>query len=230
LLLGTGPIVDPGFNGKLFIPLHNLTSNRYVIKKNAQLISVEFTKLSKNDEWKSIHKSIQKELDSLDFSDVPYIPTGIDANRQINVYIEKALQKDDAFCKDPKNEIIVNSSMQSLKKDTAEAIKRINESLSQISPLKKEIDESLKRTEHRMTSLQTFSILTIIGMMISIISLFIAAGWYFSKATELADATQQIQEQRIQYDKDKVDYLDRIQELEDDIKSLHDELSNINKN
>jgi deoxycytidine triphosphate deaminase len=52
LLLGTGPIVDPGFEGNLFIPLHNLTSNFYVIKKEAEIISVEFTKLNIKDNWK----------------------------------------------------------------------------------------------------------------------------------------------------------------------------------
>jgi deoxycytidine triphosphate deaminase len=29
LLLGTGPIVDPGFEGRLLIPLHNLTAHDY---------------------------------------------------------------------------------------------------------------------------------------------------------------------------------------------------------
>src|SRR5260370_27852024 len=29
ILLGTGPLVDPGFQGKLSIPLHNLTTNDY---------------------------------------------------------------------------------------------------------------------------------------------------------------------------------------------------------
>ena len=29
ILLGTGPLVDPGFEGRLSIPLHNLTTNTY---------------------------------------------------------------------------------------------------------------------------------------------------------------------------------------------------------
>jgi len=53
VLLGTGPIVDPGFEGSLFIPLHNLTGNKYIIKKGAPLIRVEFTKLSTHTEWKA---------------------------------------------------------------------------------------------------------------------------------------------------------------------------------
>lgn len=44
LLLGTGPLVDPGFWGKLCIPLHNLTDQDYVIPKAEGLIWLEFTK------------------------------------------------------------------------------------------------------------------------------------------------------------------------------------------
>ncbi len=46
LLLGTGPLVDPGFEGKINIPLHNLTSNEYVFHYNEELIWIEFTKTS----------------------------------------------------------------------------------------------------------------------------------------------------------------------------------------
>ncbi len=44
LLLGTGPLVDPGFWGKLCIPLHNLTDQSYEIPKTEGLIWLEFTK------------------------------------------------------------------------------------------------------------------------------------------------------------------------------------------
>lgn len=43
LLLGTGPLVDPGFWGKLCIPIHNLTSEDYRIPKDEGLIWLEFT-------------------------------------------------------------------------------------------------------------------------------------------------------------------------------------------
>lgn len=46
LLLGTGPLVDPGYWGKLCIPLHNLTDRDYWIPKEQGLIWVEFTKTS----------------------------------------------------------------------------------------------------------------------------------------------------------------------------------------
>jgi deoxycytidine triphosphate deaminase len=46
LLLGTGPLVDPGFSGDLLIPLHNLTSDAYEIDGDEGLIWIEFTKTS----------------------------------------------------------------------------------------------------------------------------------------------------------------------------------------
>lgn len=48
LLLGTGPLVDPGFVGRLHIPLHNLTVEDYSFRAGDGLIWVEFTKLSRN--------------------------------------------------------------------------------------------------------------------------------------------------------------------------------------
>ena len=44
LLLGTGPLVDPGFEGRLLIPLHNLTASAYAMDLSEALIWIEFTK------------------------------------------------------------------------------------------------------------------------------------------------------------------------------------------
>lgn len=46
LLLGTGPLVDPGFEGRLLIPLHNLTNQEVVLHADDMLMWVEVTKLS----------------------------------------------------------------------------------------------------------------------------------------------------------------------------------------
>lgn len=46
LLLGTGPLLDPGFKGYPMIPVHNLTENEYEIEVGEEFINVEFTKLS----------------------------------------------------------------------------------------------------------------------------------------------------------------------------------------
>jgi deoxycytidine triphosphate deaminase len=46
LLLGTGPLVDPGFEGNLLIPLHNLTTSPLPLSKGMSFIWVEVTKVS----------------------------------------------------------------------------------------------------------------------------------------------------------------------------------------
>ncbi|MDA8259361.1 MAG: hypothetical protein M0Z99_27610 [Betaproteobacteria bacterium] len=51
LLLGTGPLIDPGYKGRLLIPLHNLTSLNYTLIGGDGLIWVEFTKLSPHPLW-----------------------------------------------------------------------------------------------------------------------------------------------------------------------------------
>lgn len=60
ILLGTGPLVDPGFDGKISIPLHNLTTNDYIFKGGEGLIWMEFTKLSDSNTWDKEDKAIQR--------------------------------------------------------------------------------------------------------------------------------------------------------------------------
>lgn len=58
LLLGTGPLVDPGFEGNLLIPLHNLTNQEVVLHADDMLIWVEVTKLSP-DQTDALHPAHQ---------------------------------------------------------------------------------------------------------------------------------------------------------------------------
>jgi deoxycytidine triphosphate deaminase len=51
LLVGTGPLVDPSFIGRISVPLHNLTYNNYTIKQGEPIAWMEFTKLSPNKRW-----------------------------------------------------------------------------------------------------------------------------------------------------------------------------------
>ncbi len=51
LLAGTGPLVDPGFDSELYVPLHNLASVEYFLRPREPLIWMEFTKVSPNPIW-----------------------------------------------------------------------------------------------------------------------------------------------------------------------------------
>lgn len=51
LLVGTGPLIDPGFTGRISLPIHNLTESDYELVGGEGIIWVEFTKLSSNALW-----------------------------------------------------------------------------------------------------------------------------------------------------------------------------------
>lgn len=67
ILLGTGPLIDPGFGGQILIPLHNLTDNNYKLNGGEGIIWVEFTKVSKNDYWISNGEDIERPSDLVAF-------------------------------------------------------------------------------------------------------------------------------------------------------------------
>jgi deoxycytidine triphosphate deaminase len=89
ILLGTGPLVDPGFEGKLLVPLHNLTNNDYTIKGGEGFIWVEFTKISKFKQWTAGAQELNRSGKYIPFPDrKKYL-------RPENL-IEKALQGQDS--------------------------------------------------------------------------------------------------------------------------------------
>ena len=87
ILLGTGPLVDPGFSGNLLIPLHNLTDNNYKLKGGEGLIWVEFTKISKNDDPKFPYN---KDLDD---PDLYFIKSGVTEVGGVQSAFQGALEK-----------------------------------------------------------------------------------------------------------------------------------------
>ncbi len=61
ILLGTGPLIDPGFTGKMSVPLHNLTINDYTLVGGEDLIWMEFTKISDHKRWHGTEPSATQE-------------------------------------------------------------------------------------------------------------------------------------------------------------------------
>ncbi len=85
LLVGTGPLVDPGFVGKLSLPLHNLTANEYVLKGGDSIIWMEFTKVSANEIWHAPTDSVTRSGSYRGF------PARKKNLTEIDDYIEKAV-------------------------------------------------------------------------------------------------------------------------------------------
>jgi len=188
LLLGTGPIVDPGFVGKINIPLHNFTTNEYVIKKGAELISIEFTKLSIKADWKLSTASIlYRTVKALDYTSLPaHIQKNIPPNRSIFDYIKKALQGNDKFYKSPKEEIRVSSSMH----ETREDVQKIKED---VANNEKKVSEALGEAKKRDRFLTQLSVISIIALLLTSVSL----GWtsfnYLNNNNKLSSAVEQIE-------------------------------------
>lgn len=188
LLLGTGPVVDPDFVGRINIPLHNFTTNEYVIKKGATLISIEFTKLSINRGWKLHEKSkLYRTVNAFDFKSIPVnIQKNIPPNRNLFDYIKKALQENDKFYKNPKEEIRISSSMHETREDVEQLKREFEEKEEEV---KKTLDEAKKRDRF----LTQLSVISIIALLITTISL----GWtsfnYFTNNNRLSLAIEQIE-------------------------------------
>jgi deoxycytidine triphosphate deaminase len=86
LLLGTGPLVDPGFEGKIYIPLHNLTSNPYKFKHMEDLIWIEFTKTTPITAPTSPRRPVDAEKRIGKYKEFP----DDKKNKDLDYYIEKA--------------------------------------------------------------------------------------------------------------------------------------------
>jgi len=143
LLLGTGPLVDPGFVGKLSIPLHNLTVNRYSFKKGDGLIQLEFTKLSKYEKWE--YKNIPEEDKVSGF----YIENEIDSDRKVDEYIEKALRG--------------HSSVNSVRSSIPDAIEEG----------RKNVEEAKISAEKAEKTVRNFTLVGAIGIVIALLTAII---------------------------------------------------------
>ena len=180
LLLGTGPIIDPGYKGKIYIPLHNLTNNTYLIKRGADLISVEFTKIDRDNLWQlSLDSELSLMVNQLDFTSLSQYKPEIPENRPIEHYICQALQGSEGFYK--KEKIIVLSSMAGLEKKVDVSIKTAAEKMRMV-------DKKIENYQKRERVLTVLSIISIIALLLTAVGIFITAGWYFKSAQAVNEA------------------------------------------
>ncbi len=218
LLLGTGPLVDPGFQGRLSIPLHNLTTNTYVFKYNDPLIQVEFTKLSKNLEWNV------KERDKKGINIPVYKRNPIKPGRTVDYYVARSLEGSD-------NTYVRSSIPEQLEK-AKKAIEEIRadnhvfkeESKTSIDSMGQEVSNSQKHTALvNMVALVT-TVVSAVGMAVTVIGAF-----HDITITN----TQRMDELRIEYESKyqalEDDYKDQVGMLQEDIRRLEDELSNLSE-
>lgn len=114
ILLGTGPIVDPGFCGYLNIPLHNLTNNDYYFNYNDSFIEMEFTKISPHNDWLKDSVKLQKQQGKYKY----WKNSSSTSQRDINYYLYKANSGRSISSSLPALNEKVKESIDEMKKET----------------------------------------------------------------------------------------------------------------
>lgn len=174
LLLGTGPIVDPGFEGRLYIPLHNLTSNEYRVKKGAPLITLEFTKIGRNysdSPWP------ETERNSFDFTAIYHQPEEIKPQRGFDAYLLKALTGNELF-RTTKDNLCVGSSI-------PEKIKSAEASAQAAKESAEESERSLTRARNFLFGI---GIAGIIALLVAIAALWVSIAGFINDTNGRIDS------------------------------------------
>lgn len=222
LLLGTGPLVDPGFNGKLFIPLHNLTSNTYRFKYGDTLITMEFTKLSGNDEWENL-KNVVDHSETYKREDIP-------ESRDVQVYIDKALANDrlDSVVSSIPN-ALYNSKVQveEAKKQVLDSADKVNQAQKEAEKIREqariEIEKVREKTQKDTENIRKWTSVTSIASIGLIATLIISSiGFAFNSYNKANERYDEIKQQYIDM---KVLYESSIDDLNKKIEQLQIELS-----
>jgi len=160
ILLGTGPLVDPGFEGKLLIPLHNLTNNEYILKGGEGFMWAEFTKISEIKHW-------SKGMQDLDRYG-KYVPFP-DRKKYLKPenYIEKALEGQDS---------------DSIRSSIPESMMKAEDSAKEASNSAKEASESAKNSKKEVSNIKEtwqrrltlYGGLSLLAVVISLVLLYIS--------------------------------------------------------
>jgi deoxycytidine triphosphate deaminase len=222
LLVGTGPLVDPGFKGKLHLPLHNLTANEYTLKGGDAIIWMEFTKLSTNTIWENNDKERQREGSFRGFQERKNKLTTIDD------YIEKAVGRDRK---------VISSIPYAIEKSQRNAIeaKQISQESKVIAETAKSTVENMKETlrdeffaiklnsaEFEKTLVNRVGIISFIFALAFILPSFTLSVTAIYNFLSTRDDVKVLKEKSVPaLDKDLKDVKDdKIKTLETDIESL----------
>lgn len=176
LLLGTGPIVDPGYCGKLSIPLHNLTTNNYEFTGGERIIWMEFTKLSQIPDW-------QNDKNEYETKGFYFYNTETHKDWDVEDFLTDA------------HDGPIDSSLPRLKYETEETIKSF---ITDIINTKTEINLESDKLNSNIKTINVgiiFSAAGFLGVLIALIALF--CNWlidykkdikeYLNKKVELQD-------------------------------------------
>lgn len=213
LLLGTGPLVDPGFVGRLSIPLHNLTANTYTFHAGDGIIQMEFTKLSRNDIW------LTKKGNSSGLYKRKWIRPG----RTLKEYIVRALEGSG-------NTVVKSSIPNEVSKVKEQSSTIKNEIDSFTKETKDEVDKFKTHIDKRINRVQWINVATIASIAAVVVSIMVyACTTIYQLGTVNSVKQVTIDELNKKYEQLTQNYTDMQNELTNKITELENELKSLEK-
>jgi deoxycytidine triphosphate deaminase len=183
LLLGTGPLVDPGFVGRLFIPLHNLTANEYTLRAYDSIIWMEFTKLSPISKW------VQSEAVRIQAGRFREFPARKLQRKTIADYLERAVGREGSV----RSSIPV--AFERVQESARLAAESSERAVTSASAAASKVDSIQKRVTIGASISAIFIIATLLAIFIQVFSLVSDTQQYTrSSATEVQKLEKRVEE------------------------------------
>jgi deoxycytidine triphosphate deaminase len=217
LLLGTGPLVDPGFVGRLSIPLHNLTNNDYEFKGGDGLIWMEFTKLSPIAKW------IQDSEENSNTREGRFEPFR-KPSMNVHGYLHKAAGYSPIRSSIPEVILTAKQSAEKAQKSAEEAQKSAQESFIKAEQAVKTADEIQKNIIYRLT----------LGGIATAIATFLALYFTINALTQqvnslIQDSVNYVKTSKPELEKSLNQSNDIIKKLEKENKKLDQKIKELNQ-
>ncbi len=181
LLLGTGPQVDPGFIGHLFIPLHNLTNRDVRICLNDWFVSIDFVRTSTLNLARGFPKSEKEFLEM--YPEKRIIPREKLERKQLIDYLKKAKPISSLgiyVSRLEKSEKKANQEQLQLNAKILEASEKVNGEISRA-----------EKTINQVESLRKFELIGLIVLLFIFLTGWFAS--YYHLASKLESRTQRTQ-------------------------------------
>ena len=209
ILLGTGPLIDPGFFGSLLIPLHNLTDNDYELKGGEDgIIWVEFTKVSGHEFWNQPNNrdnppDLKSFPDKKDLTDP-------------NSYFEKS----GIYCKGGVQSAF-KGSLDDAKRNAEDAKKNAENARMMVDHSRKEVERGHKKFRNIGWAALVIGLVTI--------ALTIVGSWWtgHSLISDVVSRVQDSQDRELSLKIQKQD--DKLQKFETDLDKVKSHLEKISR-
>lgn len=218
LLLGTGPLINPGFYGELLIPVHNLTNNDCVIKPGETLISIEFTKLTKFHNWYS--NNIAEKI----FNKIPF-----KKNNRKGVYVEKRTKERKLTFEN----YVVTTFQGRHEKVQSSLDQVINKNEIELQKAKKYFELSIEKHDREVKKSNQITFWTSIIAFVTLFAVFISLFFdmrsvYTSALNLVADANKYVSDASLVFKEDSsgnklyLKSFDKVNEITNKIENLNE--------